>query len=475
MIAPATSADAAAAQLDLDDIQGLILHGYRRMVRACHLLLRIEDRAAFKRWLSDLATEELESGPFVTVAADWIHKPPEGVAPTHCINIGFTHGGLAALGVAPSHLESFPEDFREGALRRADRVGDTGANDPQHWIEQLRPANHAQVHVVLSLYAVDDGALAEKRAVLLDSLAADGAATRLYERDASALYDDERREGVVHFGYRDGLSQPTIEGVPDYRPADAERIRDPLAPVPPGDFVLGLPSRREGFDEVPEPPELARNGSYAAFRILEQDVVGFERLLQAQADTPEGRELLAARLCGRWRSGAPLVMAPDADPGELPTADLNAFDFAAEHPDPAGRLCPLQSHIRRANPRRQPRVPGDPDLRRIIRRGLPYGKRYDPTNPDLDEERGLVALFICGNLAEQFEFTMRMWINNGAASMAGVTRDPLTGNIDAAHARFSAPGDPPVKLDLPRFVTTRGGLYLFLPGMKALDYLASLA
>jgi Dyp-type peroxidase family len=411
----------------------------------------------------------------VTVASDWIHKPPAGEPPTHCINIGFTSSGLAALGVAPEHLASFPADFREGARARAASVGDTGRNAPEHWIEELQEDRHDDAHVVLSVYAIDDEVLRKTTTELLEIAAREGAATTIYERDARALYDDDERAGIVHFGYRDGLSQPTIEGVPDYRPADAVRIRDPLAPVPAGDFLVGHPSQRGSFDELPQPPKLARNGSYAAFRIAAQDVAGFERFLAEQADTPEGREMLAAKICGRWRStGVPLVMAPDAEPHDVPTADLNAFDFAGEHPDPAGLRCPLGSHIRRSNPRRQPDAPGDPQMRRIIRRGMPYGRPYDPENPDDGEERGLVGMFICGNLTEQFEFVMRLWINNGAVS-GGVTRDPLTGNIDDAHAQFTAPGDPPLQIDgLPRFVTTRGALYLFLPSMTALQYLAEL-
>jgi Dyp-type peroxidase family len=467
MIAPATPA-AAQGALDLHDIQGLILNGYRRMRRATHLLLHVEDAGAFRTWLGTLTEENLES-PYVTVAADWIHKPPAGVPPKYCVNIAFTFSGLETVGVAAGHLETFPDDFRQGAVERAPKASDTGPNDPRNWIEALRAEHHAKVHVVLSVFAVDDAVLRDTRSELLAGAGA--AVTLIFERSASTLYDDDGRAGIVHFGYRDGLSQPTIAGTPDYRPEDAERIRDPLAPLPAGDFLLGPPGRRGKVDRTPSPRVLARNGTYAAFRILEQDVVGFERFLAEQANSSAERELLAAKLCGRWRSGTPLVMAPDAD-AEVPTANLNGFDFADEYPDPAGRRCPLQSHIRRTNPRRDKFAPGDSSLRRIIRRGMPYGPRYDPTQPDPGAERGLVGLFICGNLTEQYEFVMRLWINDGDVA-GGHTRDPLTGNIDAAHDDFTAPGDPPVRIDgLPRFVTTRGGLYLFLPGRKALQHLA---
>jgi Dyp-type peroxidase family len=465
--------------LDLDDIQGVILRGYRRMLRARHLLLKIDRPKAFKAMLRDLATEDHASGPFVTVAADWENKPPKGEQPTHCVNIGLTYGGLHALGVPAGSLRTFPQDFREGAVQRAGKVGDIGANDPATWIEQLNADNHDDVHVVLSLYALDDDILEDLTAQLRARAARDGAANELLCRDASALWDDEKRSGSVHFGYRDGLSQPTIAGVSR---ETGNGIRDLLAPVPPGDFLLGHPSQREGCYSVPEPAALGRNGSFAAFRILEQDVQAFERFLGAASDnTDEGRELLAARLCGRWRNGVPLVMSPtsDAPEPEIPERDLNAFDFATEHPDPDGRLCPLGSHIRRANPRRQPGTPGgDAEKRRLIRRGLPYGPPYDPAHPDPDRhkpERGLIGLFICVSLRDQFEFVMRKWLNDGSvAGGLGRTKDPLTGNNSPA-GEFTAPATPPVNVTaLPNFVTTRGGAYCFLPSMTALRYLAEL-
>ena len=462
-------------ELDLDDIQGVILRGYRRMGRARHLLLRIDEPAAFKRLLGDLATEDRASGPFVTVASDWLHKPPAGEDPTHCVNIGLTFDGLRALGVADESLASFPADFREGAVARAGKVGDTGANDPRHWIEALRPEHHQDVHVVLSLYALTDEDLAELAEDLRARAGAGGAASVLHEHGAKVLYEDAGRAGTVHFGYRDGLSQPTIAGVP--APASAherEPLRDPLPEVPAGDFVLGHESSREGYYPVPGAGALGRNGSFAAFRILEQDVRSFDDFIRGSDGDPD--ELLAARICGRWRNGVPLVMSPDSPDGAIAESELNGFDFGEEHPDPRGERCPLGSHIRRANPRRQPGTPGDDAAkRRIVRRGLPYGKVFDPASPDDGEERGLIGMFICVSLRDQYESMMRLWINDGAVAPGlGRTRDPLCGNVEPADAPFVAPGDPKVEVTgLPRFVTTRGGAYLFLPSMTALRRLAA--
>ena len=102
-------------ELDLNDIQGLILRGYR-LSFASHLVLRIDDADAFRRVLAPL-TEENEESPYITVAEDWKRKPPENEDATSCVNIAFTYAGLEALGVRT--LDTFPEAFREGARARA--------------------------------------------------------------------------------------------------------------------------------------------------------------------------------------------------------------------------------------------------------------------------------------------------------------------------------------------------------------------
>ena len=55
--------------------------------------------------------------------------------------------------------------------------------------------------------------------------------------------------------------------------------------------------------------------------------------------------------------------------------------------------------------------------------------------------------------------------------------DPLVANHAAIGATFSVPADP-VRIrykDVPNFVTVRGGAYFFLPGIRALRYLATLS
>ena len=456
------------ADLDLDDIQGLIVRGYR-MPTARHLLLRIERREAFRDMLADLATEHHASGPYITVAADWIDKPPAGVKPTHCVNIGFSFGGLEALGLPSASLQSFPEEFREGAVARAAEVGDTGPSAPEHWKPSLLSPD---AHVLLSVFA-DSPEELDAVSTDLRGRAARGAATELDHFDARALPGE-----AAHFGFRDGLSQPTLEGLP------MAGLPDPFPLTPPGEFLLGHPSQHPGFSfPVPEPGALGRNGSYGAFRILEQDVHGFERFLSEQSErTGLDRELLAAKIVGRWRNGVPLAMSPDTSSPDppIPQDRLNFFDYvktdatAQDLADPRGLRCPVGSHIRRTNPRSQPVAGGGGLTHRIVRRGLPYGPRYDPQRPEDGEERGLVGMFIGASLRDQFEFVMSEWVNDGIfADGLGRTKDPLIGANEAQDSRFAIPAATPVQVSgFSRFVTTRGGAYCFLPSMTALRHMA---
>jgi deferrochelatase/peroxidase EfeB len=115
--------------------------------------------------------------------------------------------------------------------------------------------------------------------------------------------------------------------------------------------------------------------------------------------------------------------------------------------------------------------------RRIIRRGLPYGKAYDPANPNDGIERGLLGLFIGVSLKDQFEFVMSDWANKGTfAPGLGDSKDPVLGD-NSSDSTFSIPvqGAKPIVLTgFSRFVTTRGGAYCFLPSATAIRYISTL-
>jgi Dyp-type peroxidase family len=436
--------------VDLTDVQGLIVRGYTMPV-ARYLGLSVHTVTAARGFLGALAGDNPDV-PAVTTAAPW------ALTPNSCVNLGITHPGLAALELPSQHLASFPEDYAQGAVRRAAIVGDTHASAPDHWLSWLADP---QLHLLLSVFAPTPQAL-------------EATTRRLQQAWSSGCVELGRLDGqrlpgdVVHFGYRDGLSQPTIEGLP------ASGLPDHMPRAPLGAFLLGYPSQQVAYP-LPTPRQLTTNGSFAAFRVLAQDVDAFADFLTDQATrTRMSQELLAAKLCGRWRNGTPLTLSPDTDTPNPPIGPeaLNDFDYDN---DLHGYHCPIGSHIRRTYPRGQ-RVAGNGAHRhRIIRRGMPYGPPYDPTHPHDGHERGLLGLFIAASLSDQFEFIMTNWVNDRlfTAGLGPNQKDPLIGSCADRSGNFSIPHPQRsvVLNGFSRFVTTRGGAYCFLPSITGIRYL----
>jgi Dyp-type peroxidase family len=286
--------------------------------------------------------------------------------------------------------------------------------------------------------------------------------------------------GKIHFGYTDGISQPTIKGGPP-RPPDSQ------APVEAYNVILT--DDQNAPYNLPTPPRLGLNGSFGAFRILEQDVAGFEDFLQQQSSQIDP-ETLAAKMCGRWRTGTPLTLSPDTgtpDP-PIPEDQLDNYDYVPSKYSPDafndkyGVRCPIGSHMRRSNPRSEFVSGGPVNTHRIVRRAISYGPPYDPNNPHDGIPRGLIGYFICAVLANQFEFLMSTWVNTGTFTsfLPQNSKDPLLGSNDPASSILDIPYlDQNNKVqhlsitNFERFITTRGGACCFLPGIAALGYIAT--
>jgi Dyp-type peroxidase family len=446
-----------ASGLDLADVQGLIVRGYT-MPRARHLLLRIEAPAAARGLLASLVDGD-RGNPRVTTGVPW------GAKPECCLNVGITFAGLRALEVPAESLAGFPEEFAAGAAARAGLVGDVGTSAPEHWLPVFADP---ELHLIVSLFGQDDAAV-------------DGTTTDLVARFAPGVTELGRLDAALlgarvdHFGFVDGISQPSIASAPPTGPPDTM----PVAPA--GQFLLGHPSQHRDFTyPVPTPDALGHNGSFAAFRMLAQDVDAFAALLAEQSRrTGMPEELVAAKMCGRWRNGTPLVLSPETDAPEPPLApeQLNDFDYVGRFGDERGLACPIGAHVRRMYPRGS-RVAGNGGHKhRIVRRGLTYGPAYDPASPHDGVERGLLGMFIGVSLRDQFEFLMAHWANDGLfAPGLGRSKDPILGANDDGAGTFPipGPGGPTVLTDIPRLVTTRGGAYCFLPSLTAIRYLAAM-
>ncbi len=441
--------------LPLADIQGLILRSYN-MAAVRHFILRIDRADGAKDFIGKLVSGDEKICPQITGATQWQQKP------SYCVNIGFTYPGLKALKLREdfSFSSVYFQSFIDGAAARSRDMGNLGENAPEHWQGKL---GTEEAHILLCVHAQDRDVLTSISEQLRTLFSQGAAIHELEYFDGDRLADDR-----VHFGFKDGIAQPVIAGVPTARQIPAQE-----SVIPAYRFVLMDDPDRTPYYEIPTPHQLGLNGSFVAFQVLEQNVSGFEQFLQQQAAIIPP-ELLAAKMCGRWRNGVPLDLAPDTDI-QIDEDRLNDFDYAD---DRQGFRCPVGSHIRRTNPR-QSKIQGDVDIHRMVRRGMPYGPPYDPNAPDDGIARGLLGMFICTSLHLQFEFVMTEWVDRGDFSgfLAPTSKDPLLGNNAPESSEFEIPiagQETPLKVaGFQQFITTRGGAYCFLPSITALKYIAN--
>ncbi|MFL6285658.1 MAG: Dyp-type peroxidase, partial [Pyrinomonadaceae bacterium] len=216
-----------------------------------------------------------------------------------------------------------------------------------------------------------------------------------------------------------------------------------------------------------------RNGTYVVFRKLHQRVAEFRRYLKTSANGPEDEELLAAKMMGRWRSGAPLALCPFHDDPALGADPHRNNDFLFEEDDAAGFKTPGGSHIRRTNPR-DARIAGVARIHRMLRRGTAYGPPLpEGVLEDDGAERGLMFAFVGAHLGRQFEFVQSQWVNDGVFFGAGEDRDAI---MASGGGTLTVPRRPVRRRlqGIPQFVVTRGGEYCFMPGLRALRWLADL-
>jgi Dyp-type peroxidase family len=459
----------SAPTLDVADVQGLVVRGYGALPHAVFLVCAVHDAAGARAFLRD-RLDEVATG-----------LGPRG---EYALNIAFTAPGLVAIGLPDEVVDDgFAAPFAEGMTTEHRRrlLGDVGPAAPERWA--WGGPDTAPVHVLLLLYAATPAILDERRDALV--AAAHGAL------DVVAHLPTEELSATEAFGFADGLSQPRLAGLPGGTSGRA---------VPTGEFVLGYPNAysqlapRPLLDPDTDPDrvlprdpggstaaDLGSGGSYLVVRQLRQDVDAFEAFLRDRTRAADGstdaaaQHRLAAKMVGRWRSGAPLVLAPDADPQD-PT--IAAADFGYHAEDPQGLACPVGAHIRRANPRDAlPPLPGSErslrltDHHRLLRRARNYSD-----GGEHGIERGLYFMCLVGDLSRQYEFVQHSWINDPVFDGLHDDADPLVAPRGDRGGTFVEPGRPVRRRyrGLPEFVRVRGGAYFFLPGVSALRYLAQL-
>ena len=452
--------------LETHDIQGLILSGYKSQPHANYIFLSLRNGADPKPWLGDLLNR-------VTPAEGFDRNRSAST------NIAISYKGFVRLGLGEGTLATFSRAFIEDMSNdaRAQLLGD----HPEDWSWGKQGHN---IHVLLMLFAKTGMDLADLRQRELRI--AQTIFDEVLSIDSQVLPLPGGKLNHEHFGFVDGLAQPTIVG---YR-EEKRAANGPGSDVRAGEFILGYENeygqrtasphlRTPDNDQAGILPDqdLGRNGTYLVIRQMEQDVAGFWKMIRSQCARPDGtpdldtEEELSAKIIGRWRDGRPLAVPDPVDPTRL-----NDFGFAK---DPYGQRCPIGAHIRRANPREM--LLADPKesvttlkRHRVLRRGRPYGPEIqDRYTPD-GLPRGLVFAVLNANIERQFEFIQHAWISS--PNFAGMydEADPLLGGRTESSGAFTIQKCPvrERRTGIESHITVKGGAYFFVPGLKALRYLS---
>jgi Dyp-type peroxidase family len=443
------SSSATGTVVAIDDIQSGALRPRPVPYEGKYILLRIDDRHAGRALLRRLLPLTSGGLPSVDLSQDaWVA-------------VAFTFQGLKALGVPQESLDSFPQAFREGMAARAELIGDVGESAPEHW---EAPFGTGDIHIALSALASDAAQLHKELERARVAYEDTPGVQVIWQQDVKQL-----PTGRTTLGFRDGISHPNIEGVglPCSNPQEP--------PIKAGEFILGYPDETGNVPPMPSPDVLGRNGTYLAVRKAHTNVAAWRRYLRANSSSAEEEALLAAKFIGRWPSGAPLTLTPDRDDPELAADPQRVNNFMYRENDDRGLRCPAGAHIRRNNPR-DATIVGDARMHRIIRRGTTYGPPLpEGVLEDDGADRGLVGVFVGAHLERQFEFIKSQWVNDGNFIGYPGEKDPVAGHHDGTGS-VTIPEKPVRRRlrNLPSFVVTRGGEYCFLPGLRALRWLAEL-
>ncbi|MBL3547276.1 Dyp-type peroxidase [Chryseobacterium sp. KMC2] len=436
-------------EIALSDIQSLILRSRPIPYYGTVALIEIREASAGKALIKAML-------PLISSAENWHLDLSASVF------ISFTYKGLQALGLPENSLASFPESFKQGMVARSSYLYDIGDNDPKNWERAFLRGN---IHITAAIIANTEEEWLQK---LKEFKEAFGGNSNIHLIESLDFGATEEMKNV--FGFRDGISNPEIEGSGIDNPPGYDK------PIKTGEFILGYPGESGIIKQFPQPEILGKNGSFLIFRKYQSQVAEFNKFIKDNSNTAEEGELLAAKLVGRWRSGAPLVLAPEKDDIDLGTNAQRNNNFSYKD-DQLGKKCPFGAHARRMNPRNSKSfILEDERLHRIIRRAVSFGDIVPPEETrDDGKERGQFFIGISADAMGTLEFLQKQWANNGNSVNLGDEKDPMIGV--QRNGLFTCPGNPLVKRyhNLQTFNIVKGGEYCFIPSISALKWISELS
>ncbi|MEA2236084.1 MAG: hypothetical protein QOC81_808 [Thermoanaerobaculia bacterium] len=439
-------------------LQGNILKGHGRK-HAVLIFFRFDKPAETVR------SELLRLLEHVTSAADQLRQSRQfkdfGIPGALFTNFFLTASGYSRLGFSKDQLRrAFPPAEAQSFTMGLKSITQLKINDS--FADDWEKAYRDPIDAMLLLADNDSGFLHRQAREHIDKIEK-FASIATVER-GGALHD-ETGQGIEHFGFADGLSQPLFF---DGEMPEGRNLWNPFAPL----SLALVPDKA-----VPKEDDAC--GSYFVFCKLEQDVRRFMIREQEVADALElkgrDRERVGAMAVGRFRDGTPLVLSPvDGRPGKE-----NNFNYSD---DTDGAKCPLQAHIRKTNPRGGvTSMNADQRVIRIVRRGIPYGVRNRHSNTfsaieDLPSE-GVGLLFMCFQKSIEFgfNFIQMNWANVTAFPEKGTGLDPVMGQGTAPVQQWPneyGKKEPHHDGTFGGFVKMKGGEYFFAPSIPFLRRLA---
>ena len=284
-----------------------------------------------------------------------------GAVDVWVVNVALTATGLTKFGITDEERLQFSAEFREGMApepapgsdvtpRRCNLLGDVGKNSPEYWQWGGWSANR-EIDGILLLYAAAKAEL--EKLIKYEIEAAQKYGIRLLESGREGKGDPLILRGQIykdlkeHFGFRDGISQPIIDGTPA---STSDQIcKNPnearISLVMPGEFVLGYLNERgtrvgrlgsrcarrtfEGEQIIARPHPQRHPSRFPATRTRRRRISSVTRYgrpssfgEKTERNIEENREWVMARLVGRKRSGEPLV-PPSTYPSKKQTDQEN--------------------------------------------------------------------------------------------------------------------------------------------------------
>ena len=470
--------------LDLEDIQGDILVCLQKNAES-FIFFKIIHQVLFKKSIRQYViaqitnTEQTRHRQLVIQHRKQLGQKVREPFPG--LNLGFTKDGITQL--MNTGRPRFDPSFEKGAGHQ-DTTG--SLNDPpsSEWVTKFVAD---RIDGVFLITGPNPSSVTSYSNELLRLL---GSSIKVVYSEMGKTRPGAER-GHEHFGFLDGISQPGIRGLtpvsnPMYKPDEGLPGKDLLWP---GEFVFGYPGQHPGHPTTEgQPPQMAapwmRNGSYMVFRRLEQKVPEFRRFVAERAGRlGMDRELLAARMVGRWKSGAPLELAPLRDNPGLGADDSRNNDFEFGD-DRFQQRCPYAAHIRKVYPRDDVAA-AEGQRHRIIRAGIPFGPEVAPGETTTEHSRGLMFVCYQTSIERQFEYIQKSYANNpdfvpgkerlgGEVVVSGF--DPIIGQAPGNSARqMDEPfpnyptGSRRTTLAIPeQFVKLTAAAYFFMPSISAL-------